>query len=375
MTIRATQDDTIEFVPAPTVDVTIAVHSAARPIQRIVGSILDGTSAPVRVNVVAHNIDPTLIEANLAGYVRDTRLRLLELRDGIASPAGPMNHGLAASTAPFISVAGSDDEFAPGAIDSWLALQAVASADVVLARIALADGRTDPYPPVRNGRRVRDLDALKDRLSYRSAPLGLINRAQHGDLRFTEGLASGEDLDYTGALWFTSRSIAYDLAGPPYLIHDDAADRVTRAPRTVAEDFGFLDAVIRSPWFTGLGKPARSAVIVKYVRMHVFDAIQARLANEEVFRQHRTELVALVERLRLLSPAAFGLLARADVAVLKALEDVDLDLERLRSMIVRRQNYRRIDSIITANPLRVLNRQAPLRTLAAGARAMSTPRS
>lgn len=373
MMARTTPVDSIDSVHTPVVDVTIAVHSAARPIQRIVGSILDGTSAPVRVNVVAHNIEPTVIADNLGGYAGDTRVNLLELRDGIASPAGPLNHGLSASTARFIAVAGSDDEFAPGAIDSWLALQSATSADVVLARIALADGRTDPYPPVRNGRRMRDLDAVKDRLSYRSAPLGLIDRVRHGDLRFTEGLASGEDLDYTGALWFTSRNIAYDLGGPPYLIHDDAADRVTRAPRTVAEDFGFLDAVTESSWFNGLGTRARSAVIVKYVRMHVFDAIHARLTSDELLRQHKDEIVALVERLRLLSPAAFGLLARTDVAAIKALERVDIDIDFLRSTLQQRQNYRRISSIMTSNPLQVLNRQAPLRTLAAGARAMATP--
>lgn len=365
----------IETVRAPLVDVTIAVHSAARPIGRIVGSILDGTIAPVRVNVVAHNIDPRIIQENLGAHAADGRVRLLELRDGIASPAGPLNHGLAASTAPFISVAGSDDEFSPGAIDSWLDLQAATSADVVMARISLADGRTDPYPPVRNGRRLRRLDPCKDRLSYRSAPLGLIDRSRHGDLRFTEGLASGEDLDYTGALWFTSRSIAYDLTGPPYVIHDDAADRVTRAPRDVSQDFGFLDAVETSSWFDGLDARARAAVVVKYVRMHVFDAIQARLSDDALIREHRPELVALISRLRRLSPAAFALLARADAAVISQLTAAELDVDRLRSLLQLRQNYRRVGSIVPTNPFRVLDRQAPLRTLFAGARAMTAQRS
>ena len=369
-----TGTDSIEGMPEPLVDVTVAVHSAARPIHRIVGSILDGTVAPVRVNVVVHNMDRAPIEQNLAGYLHDERLRVLELRDGIASPAGPLNHGLAHSTAPFVSVAGSDDEFAPGAIDSWLSVQRATSAEVVLARIALADGRTDPYPPVRRGRRMRDLDPCKDRLSYRSAPLGLVDRARHGELRFTPGLASGEDLDYTGALWFTSSAIAYDLDGPPYVIHDDATDRVTRAPRSVAADFGFLDAVEHSSWFTALDAGARRAVVVKYLRMHVFDAIHARISDEELLRAHRDDLVALVDRLRRLSPEAFALLSRADAAVLAGLASPKLDTTRLRALLQARQSYRSIRAVVPANPLLVLDSQAPLRTLFAGARAMSAPR-
>ena len=162
----------------PLVDVTIAVHSQTRPIARAVSSVLDHTTAPVRVNVVAHNIDPEIIRANLGAYAADPRLRLLHLADGIASPAGPMNHGFARSEAPFLSLMGSDDELAPGAIDSWLALQQRTGAEMVLAKIRLADGRTDPYPPIRGGRRTTGLDGRKDRLAYRSAPLGLIDRAR-----------------------------------------------------------------------------------------------------------------------------------------------------------------------------------------------------
>ncbi len=115
----------------PLVDVTIAVHSSTRPIARAVASVIDHTSAAVRVNVVAHNIDPEIIRENLGAYASDPRVRLLSLHDGIPSPAGPMNHGFANSTAPFISVIGSDDELAPGAIDSWLSVQAETGATPV----------------------------------------------------------------------------------------------------------------------------------------------------------------------------------------------------------------------------------------------------
>ena len=49
----------------PVVDVVIAVHTAQRPVARAVASVLD-CRAPVRVTVVAHHVEPALIEANLA---------------------------------------------------------------------------------------------------------------------------------------------------------------------------------------------------------------------------------------------------------------------------------------------------------------------
>lgn len=366
-----TSNDGAGSAEEPLVDVVIAVHTAARPIHRIVGSILDATSAPVRVTVVAHNISAEVIGANLTRYSEDPRLRILELHDGIASPAGPLNLGLDRSTARFLSIAGSDDEFAPGAIDSWLTVQAETAADVVLSRITLVNGKTDPYPPVRNGRRLRDLDPVRDRLSYRSAPLGLIDRRRHAELRFTEGLPSGEDLSYSGALWFTSAAIAYDLTGPAYVGHGDAVDRVTSDPRGVDVDFGFLDAVEGADWFRSLDARARSAVVVKYLRVHVFDAIRARLIDQPTFDGHRSDLIAVVARLRRLSPGAFGLLARADNAVLQEVMRAGSDVDGLRTLVARRGDYRRLDAMITVDPLRILSAQAPFRTLLAGLRVMS----
>lgn len=276
---HAVPRDTIGGMPEPLVDITIAVHSRTRPIARAAASVLDHTEAPVRVNVVAHNIDPEIIRENLGDYADDPRLRLLHLADGIPSPAGPMNHGFASSTAPYISVMGSDDELAPGAVDSWLALAQRTGAQMVLARIQLPSGRTDPYPPVRNGRRAEGLDPIKDRLPYRSAPLGLIDRARFGELRLTEGLPSGEDLAYSLTVWFTADRLTYDLHGPAYVINADAGDRVTSAPRAVSEDFRFLDEVESFEWFRTASRAARCAIVVKLIRIHFFDAVLVRTAH------------------------------------------------------------------------------------------------
>lgn len=352
----------------PLVDLTIAVHSATRPIARAVASVVDHTHAPIRINVVAHNIDPEAIRANLGDYADDQRVRLLPYIDDIPSPAGPMNHGFANSTAPFLSLLGSDDELAPGAIDSWLALQAHTGAEVVLARISLANGRTDPYPPVRRGARTHRLDGVKDRLSYRSAPLGLIDRRRFGELRLTEGIPSGEDLAYSLTLWFTARSLAYDLNGPAYIINGDAGDRVTYAPRPLAQDFAFLDAVESLPWFASVGAQARTAVVSKLIRLHFFDAIAARVTEQKDLETTRSELLEVLNRLERIAPGAERCLSRADHAALDELRDADGSAAALLHALDMRHRYLSLPTLLTRNPLHALHRQGPFRTLFAGYR-------
>lgn len=355
----------------PLVDVTIAVHSKTRPIARAAASVLDHTKAPVRVNVVAHNIDPEIIRANLGEYAEHPGLRLLSLADGIPSPAGPMNHGFASSTAPFISVMGSDDELAPGAIDSWLAVQARTKAEAVLARIQLDTGRTDPYPPVRWGRRVEKLDARKDRLAYRSAPLGLIDRKRFGSLRLTEGLPSGEDLAYSLTVWYTGRNVAYDLAGPAYVINGDAGDRVTFAPRPIAQDFAFLDDLEAMPWFATAERKDRVAIIVKLIRIHIFDAILARARTQEDLDANRAGLLDMFDRFERLAPGVTKLLSRADRAVFDELRSTSSTPESIALALDKRHVYLAIPTLLTRNPLYALHAQAPFRTLFAGFRIMN----
>ena len=350
----------------PLVDVIIPVHSAGRPVERAAASVLDHTEAPVRVTVIAHNINQSIIEARLGTLIDDPRMRVLALNDGIPSPTGPMNLGLAKAEARYTALLGSDDEFAPGAIDSWLALALTTGADAVLARIQLATGRTDPYPPVRGGRRTRDLKGRADRLAYRSAPLGLISRESFGSLRLTEGVKSGEDLAYSLTVWFTGRAITYDLGGPAYVINDDASDRVTSAARPLEEDFAFLDHLESLRWLRNASSATKQSIAVKLIRIHMFDALRARLEPGQWISKIPSEFVSLFNRIEALAPGARALLSRADRKLIDAVYDEDPDTSQLRALLERRQNYASFSAIVPRNPLLTFHRQSPLRTLLAG---------
>lgn len=353
---------------APLVDVILPVHSRTRPIARSAGSVLDGTKAPVRVNVIAHNIDPEIIRHNLGKHAADPRLRLLSLQDGIASPAGPMNYGLDQATAPFVTLLGSDDEFEHGLIDSWLAMQHSTGAEAVLAKIQEVLGVIDPYPPVRFGRRTKNLHPRRDRLSYRSAPLGLFSRERFQDLRFSAGLKSGEDLVFSLTVWFTAKKLAYDLRGPRYIGHGDAVDRVTRELRSLAEDFAYLDEIDGLHWFQQADERDRVSIAVKLLRIHFFDALVARAQSEHRLDANRLPLIAMFDRIAALGPGATKLLSRADVAVVDELRRDTLNFARINDLLQRRLRYRSFSALLPRNPLLVAHPQAPLRTLGAGFR-------
>lgn len=349
------------------VDVIIPVHAATRPVERAVASVLDGTSARVRVLVVAHNTEVAGIRSALGRFAEHPAVEVLELQDGIPSPAGPRNLGIERATAPYFAFLDSDDTLRSGALDSWLTLAADAEADAVLARIEHgAEGVADPLPPTRPGR-TRDLDALKDRLVYRSAPLGLLSRARLGALRFTPGLRSGEDLELTARICFSGASIAYDRGGPAYLVGDDAADRVTAARRSLEDDFAFLDAIAGSDWFERLTRRERRVLGVKVLRLHFFDAVLARLhddgsPNGGGLAHHVTDLRDLVDRVERMAPGSLALLSRRDRAAIDAATAPDADADRVMALLEARW-LGGLDAILTRNPLLSLHRQGPRRTM------------
>ena len=349
----------------PIVDVTIPVHTQSRPIARAVSSIVEHTITSTRVTVVAHNIDVGIIRSNLGPFANDERVRLLELADGIPSPAGPMNLGLSASTARFVAVMGSDDEFEPGAIDSWYSLQQATGASVVITQVRHSGGGRELSPPTRPGR-TRRLDPVRDRLSYRSAPLGLISRDVFGDLRFSEGLLSGEDIPYVTRLWFSGAGVAFARRGPGYLVHSDANDRVTAAPRPIGSDFAFLDHIFGNPFIDAFDSRQRTALTIKLIRVHLFDAIVNRSVLEAWPSGEREALASVAQRMIAWADRPERFLSVLDRTLLDGILDCAEPVEQLMGLIRRRWNYRSADVVVPRNPFLVFARQSPLRTYIGG---------
>ena len=355
---RVVSDEKQRSVVRPAVDVVVAVHTPERPVERAVGSVVGHNTCDLRVTVVCHDTPLDGIRHRLAGLADDPRVRLVEHLDGVRSPAGPFNKGLELASADFTSVMGSDDVLRPGAVDSWLARQRADGADVVITRLEHASGRAVPTPPVRPWRRSR-LDGARDRLAYRSAPLGLVSRERFGHLRFTPGVAVGEDIEYVLALWFSGASISFDRAGPAYVINDDAGDRVTFSRKPVAAEFAFLPAVLAaaSSWSAA----ARRAYAVKFLRVQVFGAVLNRPEPSWWTREERDALRDQVRAVLAVAPGAAAPLSLADRRLLDAVLDPGVPASVLVERARARRRFGRPETVLTRAPHRLLDREAPIR--------------
>lgn len=351
------------------VDLVIAVHTSARPIARAVRSAL-AASERMRVTVVCHDVDPDAIRDALGALAEDAddsagRVRLLPFRDGIRSPSGPFNAGLDAADAEWVAIMGSDDELEPGAVDAWLATAAATGADIVLPPI-VRRGTADvvvPTPPTRPGRRS-ELDGLRDRLAYRSAPLGLLRRSAVGDLRFGGGIATGEDVLFSARLWFGEHRMALH-EGLAYLVHDDAGDRVTLAPTSVHEALGFVEEVLESRWFRSQPATVRRALAIKTLRINILGQFVTRDRPEQWQAEERAALARIVHDLATAGPGSLDRLSVADRRLLDALPpESGVDAHRLLALAAARRRFGMPATAVTRSPALLFDREAPLRMMA-----------
>ncbi|WP_157609174.1 glycosyltransferase family 4 protein [Serinicoccus marinus] len=355
----------------PLVDLVIALHSADRQVGRAVRSVLDGSPGlDVRVSVVAHNLALKDARAALGDLADDSRVRVLELADGIPSPSGPFTLGLDAATAPWTAIMGSDDTLAPGALAGWLA--AADGLDpqtpvVVVPPLRLA-GRRVPTPPVRPVRRLRPggLDLARDRLSYRSAPLGLLS---HGALalpgaRLLPGAFVGGDVPMVTALW-SQAEVRYAAAAPAYEIHEDAGDRVTYDPRPMVQQLASVDALWDLPVGQQLTATQRRAVATKVLRIHVFGAILTRADPTWWTPAEREELARVTRRVLTEAPGCADPLSVADHDLLAAILDVSVSADRMLELARARRRHGHPRTLLPSSWRHALHREAPLRFMAA----------
>lgn len=364
---------TVSPTPHPDVDIVIALHSSQRPVRRAVRSVLDGsTGVGVRVTVVAHHLPVKEALASLGPpLAADPRVRILELSDGIPSPSGPFNHGLDAATAPWVAIMGSDDTLAPGALAGWLA--AAEGADpaapvVVVPPLTLA-GRLVPTPAVRPvplAGRGAGLDLVRDRLSYRSAPLGLLSRgalALPGARLLPEARVGG-DVPMVTALW-SRAEVRYARDAPAYEIHEDGGDRVTYDPRPIAEQLASVDALWELPWVEALSPRQRRAIGTKVLRIHVFGAILTRDDPGWWTVTERAELARVTRRVLRAAPGCAAPLSLADHDLLAAIHDVAVPAARLIELAQARRRHGSLRTLLPGSWRHVLHREAPLRFMSA----------
>ncbi|XPP27434.1 MAG: glycosyltransferase [Leucobacter sp.] len=308
----------------PSIDVVIPVHTATRPIHRAVSSVLAAQSPGVRALVVCHNIDASEIATNLHG-INDERLVLIEHRDGIHSPAGPLNAGVRAAEADYVTFLGSDDEFGIGVLDAWA--DELRGQQLHIGQL-IADNGTHIFAPAPRAGRFEHLDPVKDLLNYRTAPVGtLVARAlltSSASPGFIEGVRTGEDIALGAFLWNTAQSITYSRYSDGYRIREDEHDRVSTELPALAVLLAPIDGLLAEPWVAGMSARARAALSAKLIRYQLLEpcrvlARAGRLSGADLQEALRA-LTALVE----FSPSSLEYLPRRDAVPARRLLAGDL---------------------------------------------------
>ncbi|MGB3829090.1 MAG: glycosyltransferase [Ornithinimicrobium sp.] len=349
------------------VDVVIAVHTPTRPIARAVASVLDGNAEHARLTLVCHNVGVEQIQPLLEPAHRE-QITWLEHHDGTPSASGPFNVGMRAAPGDFVSIMGSDDTVQPGAIASWLHRARQTGADCVMTRLAIGStARRVPTPPTRLLRRqVRLTDVVRDRLSYRSAPLGLVSTRVRDRLgaELVEGLPVGGDVPYVTRLWCETK-VAVDGTGPAYVIGEDARDRVTYAPRPVDIEVGFVRHLVGQPWFTAYPELVRTAVATKLLRIHLFGVVLNRGDPTWWTPPERQALADVVADVLVAAPRAADPLSVADHRLIEAMQNVDVDAQVLIQRATDRRRHGRPTTVIPKRLTQIGHREAPPRFMAA----------
>lgn len=342
----------------PAVDLVVAVHDTSRPIERAVASVRGG---PVRVTVVCHGIGAEGVERRLADAgLRGDDVRVVELADGVPSPAGPFNHGLDLATAELVGVMGSDDFLEPGALQEWARIAGAGPA-VVLGRLRHQTGEPVHAPLVRPWRRSH-LDMVRDRLAYRTAPLGLVRRRVLEDqgLRFTPGLRTGEDLALSARLWTGGHRIDLASRAPAYVIGADARSRTSTTPMPIETELAAVRDLRGRPWLTEIGAEQLTALTVKILRVHLLAAALRRPEPASWGPGEREDLARETVGWLTLAPHAPDPLARADRDLLDVVVGAS-DERDLAAGAARRRAAGRGEEILTRRLSHVLDRESTLR--------------
>src|SRR5699024_2554630 len=182
--------------------------------------------------------------------------------------------------------------------------------------------------------------------------------------RLDEAVATGDDVGFVTRLWFHA-AVAFDRRGPAYVIGEDATDRITYAPRPVAEELAFLTRLLRQHWFTRLDLVQRRAAVVKYLRIHLFGAVYHRPDPQTWTDAERADLAAVARALLQAAPGCEAVLSLAERALLDAICADDGAASLLIDLAVARRRHGRPGTILTRDVAHLFAREAPLRMMAA----------
>lgn len=184
-------------VGAPRVSVVLICFNDAQRLPEAIESARAQSLAEIEIIVVDHGSTDGSVEVAAAAAAQDPRIRVIDLGDNEGKPGRPINAGIAAATAPWVTVFASDDILRPRACENMLRAAEEVSADIVvgsLQRVDMDTGETSRWMPgvTLRTRVITSIDQLPDLIRDTTGGGKLYST----DFIRTHGLSFPEDIFY-----------------------------------------------------------------------------------------------------------------------------------------------------------------------------------
>lgn len=301
-----------------TTEIVVPVHDESRPIRRAVESLLKDDQT--RALVVAHNIDPAVLD-----LPESNRVRVKQLTGHAGKPGACFDFGIANAEAHWVGIMGSDDWYEDGALAKMREHAEKDGADGVIAPLKHQLQDNNQIKPLTLRR--KNLKAARDRMFYRTAPLGIYRREMLADERYRFGseFTNGSDMRVTALLWTSGNKFSYYYEDPAYIVGRDAKTRVTFTPRPLSITAGPWIPLLNEPEVKKFDAKTRHALASKMAKVHVLSAVFLRPTKDKWDDKDFYWLKNYLHVLRDFDRAYDRGLSRRDQRILHAIEHGSLD--------------------------------------------------
>lgn len=252
--------------------IVVPVHSTSRPVRRAVESVLN--EPEFGVVLVAHGVDPHDLD-----LPSDSRIHVVEVKEACGRPGFAFNRGFEVATAEWVGVLGSDDWYQPGALSRMLSRALRDDADGVLAPQRREGEQQNTGIPATVRR--KNLEPTRDRLFWRSSPLGIFKRGLLGvgEFGFDEQVGAGVDQLNGALLWAGGHRISYYPDDPPYIVGGSPGDHASELDGRLANHASGWEVLWHDSRIQSLSLPTRRALANRMLTVNVFSVVLPRASS------------------------------------------------------------------------------------------------
>ncbi|MDY5584314.1 MAG: hypothetical protein SPG61_00790 [Arcanobacterium sp.] len=301
---------------SPDIEFVIRFHNLERQplLTRAVESVLTDDSAGIIL--VAHNIDPDKII-----LPKTPRIKIVSLEGEAGLPGAASAAGYKALSAQWAGLLDSDDYFMPNAIATMRTRLQETKADALIAPLH-KEGKRNPVhlPTIRTS----NLDVVKDKLFYRTAPFGIFRSTFLKDsAEFGRQFHTGEDIPIMAYIYTQAQNIAYFWNDPAYVLGNSATDRITDLllsdAKVIVQSYNQIWDI---PFIADLDSKIKHALAVKLLRINILPLVEKAQDSPEVL----TEYAQCVEKILNVDSRAMRSLTWHQQQLIKALLEKNYSL-------------------------------------------------